>query len=106
MTRPPTFWSQTESADEVVFVVHDAASVRDALSSLIRSVGARVELFGSAQEFLQRRRSHAAACLVLDVGLPGALNGLDLQRELVRLGDEIPIVFITGHGDIPMSVRA
>ena len=106
MTRPPTFCSQTESADEVVFVVDDDASVRDALSSLIRSVGARVELFGSAQEFLQRHRSHAAACLVLDVGLPGALNGLDLQRELVRLGDEIPIVFITGHGDIPMSVRA
>jgi FixJ family two-component response regulator len=106
MIRPPTLPVQSESADEVVFVVDDDASVREALSSLIRSVGARVETFGSAQEFLHRRRSHAAACLVLDVGLPGSLSGLDLQRELVRLGDQIPIVFITGHGDIPMSVRA
>ena len=106
MTRPPACASQTESADEVVFVIDDDASVREALSSLIRSVGARVETFASAQEFLHRPRSHAAACLVLDVGLPGALSGLDLQQELVRLGDQIPIVFITGHGDIPMSVRA
>lgn len=106
MTRPPTFSSQTEFADEVVFVVEDDASVREALSSLIRSVGARVETFGSAQEFLHRRTSNSAACLVLDVGLPGVLNGLDLQRELARLGDQIPIVFITGHGDISMSVRA
>jgi FixJ family two-component response regulator len=96
----------TQSADGVVFIVDDDASMREALSSLIRSVGLRVETFGSAQEFLRRHRSHGTACLVLDVDLPGAMSGLDLQKELARLGERIPIVFITAHGDIPISVRA
>lgn len=89
----------------VVFVVDDDRSLREALSSLIRSIGLRVETFASAQEFLECPRSDAAACLVLDVRLPG-LSGLDLQRELAAAGTQIPIVFMTGHGDIPMTVRA
>jgi FixJ family two-component response regulator len=88
-----------------VFVVDDDASVRDALGSLIRSVGLRVEMLVSAKEFLGRKRPDGPACLVLDVRLPG-LSGLDLQRELMATGNQIPIIFITGHGDIPMSVRA
>jgi FixJ family two-component response regulator len=91
--------------ESVVFVVDDEASVREALSSLIRSIGMRVETFRSAQEFLSYRRPDAAACLVLDVRLPGP-SGLDLQRELAEAGERIPIIFITGHGDIPMTVRA
>jgi FixJ family two-component response regulator len=93
------------TADEIVFVVDDDASVCEALSSLVRSAGLRVQTFGSAQEFLRRRRSGVPACLVLDVGLPD-LSGLELQSELARLGEQIPIVFITGHGDVPMSVKA
>ena len=79
--------------------------MREALTDLITSVGFLVEPFKSAREFLEHRRSDAPACLVLDVRLPG-LSGLDLQRELVRTEAPIPIIFITGHGDIPMSVRA
>jgi FixJ family two-component response regulator len=94
-----------QSIDPVVFVVEDDASVREALSSLIRSVGLRAELYSSAQEFLKHKRPDAPACLVLDVRLPG-LSGLDLQRELTARDNPIPIIFITGHGDIPMSVRA
>lgn len=90
---------------DVVFIVDDDASVRDALERLIRSVGLRVELFGSAQEFLQRGRPAVPSCLVLDVRLPGK-SGFDLQRELAEANIDIPIIFITGHGDIPMSVRA
>jgi RNA polymerase sigma factor (sigma-70 family) len=89
----------------IVFVVDDDASVRNALKSLIRSVGLQVELFGSAQEFLQRERPDAPSCLVLDIRLPG-ISGLDFQRKLAEANDSIPIIFITGHGDIPMSVRA
>jgi FixJ family two-component response regulator len=89
----------------IIFVVDDDASIRDALNSLIRSVGLRVELFVSPREFLQGKRPDAPSCLVLDVRLPGK-SGLDLQRELADAGMHIPIVFITGHGDIPMSVRA
>ena len=89
----------------IVFVVDDDASIRDALKSLIRSVGLRVELFGSPREFLQGKRPDAPSCLVLDVRLPGE-SGLDLQRELAEANVHIPIIFITGHGDIPMSVRA
>jgi FixJ family two-component response regulator len=89
----------------VVFVVEDDASLRDALSSLIRSVGLRVEVFSSAREFLRGNAPDAPACLVLDVRLPG-LSGMDLQRELAAANNPIPIIFITGHGDIPMSVRA
>jgi RNA polymerase sigma factor (sigma-70 family) len=89
----------------VVFIVDDDASVRDALMRLIHSVGLRVELFGSAQEFLQYRRPDVPSCLVLDVRLPG-MGGLDLQRQLARANTQIPIIFITAHGDIPMSVHA
>ena len=89
----------------MVFVVDDDASVREALSSLIRSVGLEVTLYPSADEFLSCRRPEVPSCLVLDVRLPGR-SGLDLQRELRNADDEIPISFITGHGDIPMSVGA
>ena len=88
-----------------MFVVEDDASVREALSSLIRSVGLRAEMFSSARAFLKHKRPDAPACLVLDVRLPG-LSGLELQRELAAQDNSIPIIFITGHGDIPMSVRA
>ena len=88
-----------------VFVVDDDASMRDSLSDLIGSAGLHVQTFASAQEFLASPRSDAASCLVLDVQLPG-LSGLDLQQELAKLDVQIPIIFITGHGDIPMSVRA
>jgi FixJ family two-component response regulator len=88
-----------------VFVVDDDASIREALKNLFRSVGLDVETFGAAQEFLSGRRSESPGCLVLDVRLPG-LSGLDLQRQLMDADIEIPIVFITGHGDIQMSVSA
>src|SRR4030095_11149964 len=89
----------------LIYVVDDDASVREALGSLIRSVGLRVEAFASAQEFLAHPQADAPSCLVLDVQLPG-LSGLDLQQELAKADIQIPIVFLTGHGDIPMSVRA
>ena len=89
----------------MVFVVEDDASVREALAGLIRSAGWNVEVYISAQEFLARPRADVPSCLVLDVGLPG-LSGLDLQSRMAELHQDIPIVFITGHGDIPMSVRA
>ena len=92
-------------AQAVVFVIDDDEAVRQALRSLIRSVGLVVETFASAREFLTSRRPDAPSCLVLDVRLPG-VSGLDLQRELSDAGISIPIIFITGHGDIPMSVRA
>jgi FixJ family two-component response regulator len=94
-----------KTGDPIVFVVDDDSSMREALTDLITSVGLLVEAFKSAREFLEHRRGDAPACLVLDVRLPG-LSGLDLQRELVRTEAPIPIIFITGHGDIPMSVRA
>jgi FixJ family two-component response regulator len=91
--------------EPIVFVVDDDRMIREGLQSLIRSVGLRVETFSSAQDFLLAKRIDAPACLVLDVRMPG-LSGLDLQLKL-RDGDiQIPIIFITGHGDIPMSVRA
>jgi FixJ family two-component response regulator len=93
------------NAEAMVFVIDDDESMREALKSLIRSVGLRVETFASAQEFLESRRPNVAACLILDVRMPG-LSGLDLQRDLVERNIHIPIIFITGHGDIPMSVRA
>ncbi len=89
----------------LIYVVDDDASVREALGSLIRSVGLRVEAFASAQEFLTHPQADAPSCLVLDVQLPG-LSGLDLQQELAKADIQIPIIFLTGHGDIPMSVRA
>ena len=92
-------------ADSIVFVVDDDSAIREALSDLITSIGLSVKAFQSAQEFLEYKRLDAPACLVLDVRLPGR-SGLDLQRELVRSQAPIPIIFISGHGDIPMSVRA
>ena len=89
----------------VVFVVDDDASVREALDSLIRSVGLRVETFSSGREFLRYKRPEGPACLVLDVRLPDR-SGLQVQQELTAGGCSLPIIFITGHGDIPMSVRA
>jgi FixJ family two-component response regulator len=91
--------------DSIVYVVDDDSSVREAIKSLIRSVGLRVETFGTAQEFLKSARPDAPGCVVLDVRLPG-LSGLDLQREMAAHGINLPVIFITGHGDIPMSVRA
>jgi FixJ family two-component response regulator len=91
--------------DPVVFVIDDDKMIRDGLRSLIKSVGLHVETFASAQEFLSAKRPDAPACLVLDVRMPG-LSGLDLQLKLRDGGIPIPIIFITGHGDIPMSVRA
>src|SRR6516165_128889 len=89
----------------VVFVIDDDESIREALRSLLRSVGLRVELFGAAAEFLQAKLPEAPSCLVLDVRLPG-LSGLDFQTELAKANINVPIIFITGHGDIPMTVRA
>jgi FixJ family two-component response regulator len=89
----------------VVFVVDDDPSVRKALGRLLRSAGWHAEVFASAQEFLAQERPDAPGCLVLDVQMPG-LDGLDLQRTLDEEHVRLPIVFITGHGDIPMSVRA
>ena len=94
-----------KDADAVVFVVDDDSSVREAIGSLIRLAGLRVETFETAQEFLRSKRLDVPGCMVLDVELPG-LSGLDLQRELVAHGIKLPIIFITGYGDIPMSVRA
>ena len=91
--------------EPIVFAVDDDASMREALSRLFRSTGLRAQIFASAQEFLRFKRPDTPACLVLDVRLPG-LSGLDLQRELAATGLAIPIIFITGHGDIPMSVQA
>src|SRR5689334_18074672 len=91
--------------NEIVIVVDDDSSVRNALSSLIRSVGLDVELFATAEQLLVSPHLDEAACLVLDVRLPGS-SGLDLQRQLASEGLRVPIVFMTAHGDIPMSVKA
>jgi FixJ family two-component response regulator len=92
-------------AEPIVFVVDDDPSVRTSTERLVRSAGFKVKTFGSAREFLESFRPEGPACLVLDVRLPGQ-SGLDLQRELTGSGVQIPIIFMTGHGDIPMSVRA
>ena len=89
----------------IVYVVDDHPSVRRAIKRLVESEGLQVELFGSAPEFLQGRRPDAPSCLVLDIKLPG-ITGLDFQHQLSGAGIRIPIIFITGHGDIPMTVRA
>src|SRR5262245_41639557 len=91
--------------EPVVFVVDDDPSLRHALSNLLRSVGLRVEAFGSARGVLTGQRPDTPGCLVLDVRMPG-LSGLDLQRELAAAQIDLPIIFITGYGDIPMTVRA
>jgi RNA polymerase sigma factor (sigma-70 family) len=89
----------------VVFVVDDDASVRAAVARALRTVGLEVESFGSTREFLQSKRRDAPGCLVLDVRLPGA-SGMELQRELMKSNINLPVIFISAHGDIPMSVRA
>jgi FixJ family two-component response regulator len=94
-----------KDADAVVFVVDDDSSIREAISALVTMSGLRVETFATAQEFLRSKRPDMPGCVVLDVELPG-LSGLDLQRELAAHGVRLPIIFITGYGDIPMSVRA
>lgn len=96
MTSPDT---------SIVFVIDDDAAVREAIQGLLKSVGLRSASFGTAQEFLSSQRTDEPSCLVLDVRLPG-INGLDFQGQLAEAGVSIPIIFITGHGDIPMSVRA
>jgi FixJ family two-component response regulator len=95
----------TAAGHPTVFVVDDDAGVRASIEGLLKSVGLRSECFGTAQEFMRSKRPDAPGCLVLDVRLPG-VNGLDFQRELADAGVRIPIIFITGHGDIPMTVKA
>ncbi len=91
--------------ESIVFVIDDDVAMRTTLSSLFRSVGLRVELFGSAYEFARIKMPDVASCLVLDIRLPG-VSGLDFQAELAKADIRIPIIFMTGHGDIPMSVKA
>lgn len=88
-----------------VFVIDDDQAMREAIQDLVESVGLRAESFASGQEFLNRQRTQAPSCLVLDIRLP-EISGLDFQRRLAEAGMQIPIIFITAHGDIPMSVRA
>ena len=95
----------TSSGSPTVFVVDDDPLVRAAIQGMLKSVGLRSETFGATEEFLSSKRPDGPSCLVLDVRLPG-VNGLDFQRELTDAGVRIPIIFITGHGDIPMSVKA
>jgi FixJ family two-component response regulator len=95
----------TLTAVPTVFVIDDDAFVRSAIHGMLKSVGLRSETFATPQEFLRGKRPDGPSCLVLDVRLPG-VNGLDFQRELTDAGFRIPIIFITGHGDIPMTVRA
>jgi FixJ family two-component response regulator len=97
--------SPASESKPIVFVVDDDLSVRQGLERLLRAVGWRVETFASAQEFLAHQKENPPSCLVLDVGLPG-LSGLDLQKQIMGANREIPIVFITGHKDVPTSVQA
>src|SRR3954468_15462279 len=97
--------TEAVESEAIVFVVDDDPSMRKALSNLFRSVGLRAEVFGSARELLESELPEVASCLVLDVRLPGS-SGLDFQTELAKANIQIPIIFMTGHGDIPMSVRA
>src|ERR1700746_2166939 len=95
----------TQADSPIVFVVDDDAGVRGSIQGLLKSAGLRCEAFASPQEFISRGRPDGPSCLVLDVRLPGA-NGLDFQKQLADAGVLIPIIFITGHGDIPMTVKA
>jgi FixJ family two-component response regulator len=95
----------TAQSDSIVFVVDDDASIRDAVKSLLKSVGLRAEVFGSTEEFLAAARPQVPSCLVLDVRLPG-MSGLEFQEQLEKTGIRIPIIFVTAHGDIPMTSRA
>jgi FixJ family two-component response regulator len=107
VNRPRSPLSPCASPEDlaIVYIIDDDASIREMLASLFRSVGLRVEVFGSAPELLRSKLPDVASCLVLDVRLPG-LSGLDLQAELAAANIHTPIIFMTGHGDIPMSVRA
>jgi FixJ family two-component response regulator len=106
LTERPKSSHEPASAEEpIICVIDDDVAVRTTLSSLFRSVGLRVELFGSVHEFKQIKTPDVASCLVLDIRLPG-VSGLDLQAELAEADIRISIIFITGHGDIPMSVKA
>lgn len=96
---------ESRQSNAVIAIVDDDPSVREGLSSLIRSAGLQVETFASAQEFLTRPGAEAPSCLVLDLQMPG-LSGLDLQKRMADVGLQIPIVFLTGHGNIPASVQA
>jgi FixJ family two-component response regulator len=103
--RPASPHDTTGAEEAIVLIVDDDASVREALSNLFRSVGLQVKTFGSAHEFLQSKLPNAPACLILDIRLP-RLSGLDFQADLAKADIRIPIIFMTGHGDIPMTVRA
>jgi FixJ family two-component response regulator len=94
-----------DEARPTVVVIDDDQEIREALQGLLRSIGLRVELFGSAQEFLDRARADAPGCLVVDVRLPGR-SGLDFHEDLVKANIHLPVIFISGHADVPMSVRA
>jgi FixJ family two-component response regulator len=95
----------TPAGAPIVFIIDDDAGVRASIRGLLKSVSLRSECFETPQEFLRRKPQDGPSCLILDVRLPGA-NGLDFQRQLADAGEQIPIIFITGHGDIPMTVRA
>ena len=101
--RPKSPDDFASAGKQIVFVIDDDEAMRATLSSLFRSMGLRVELFGSAREFAQIKMPGVASCLVLDIRLPG-VSGLDFQAELAEADIRIPIIFMTGHGDIPMSV--
>ena len=103
--REPTREGVASGDEPIVFIVEDDPSVREALGRLFRSVGLRTEIFGSATELLRNKLPDVPGCLILDVRLPG-LSGLDLQNEVAKANILFPIIFMTGHGDIPMSVRA
>jgi len=105
MSDRPTQTRAAGGEEPVVFIVEDDPSFRDALIRLFRTVGLRTQAFGSAAELLQNKLPNVPGCLVLDVRLPG-LSGLDIQSELAKADIQTPIIFMTGHGDIPMSVRA
>jgi FixJ family two-component response regulator len=95
----------TAQSESIVFVVDDDASIRDAVKSLLKSVGLRAEVFGSTEDFVKTAHPEIPSCLVLDVRLPG-MSGLEFQEELAKTGIRIPIIFVTAHGDIPMTSRA
>jgi FixJ family two-component response regulator len=105
VTAPSRSPREPSAAEPVVFVVDDDESIRAGLRSLFKSVGLQVEVFGSAPEFLRSTLPNVASCLVLDIRLPG-VSGLDFQDDLAKADIHIPIIFMTGHGDIPMSVKA
>jgi FixJ family two-component response regulator len=106
VSKRPSSPSDLATAEEpIVYVIDDDAVMREALSSLFRSVGLQVQMFSSAPELLEGKLAEKAGCLVLDIRLPG-VSGLEFQAELAKAGIHIPIIFMTGHGDIPMSVRA